>query len=81
MFEAPPSADFAELLQEATAYCEKNSIKLGTLSYYALKNTKWFDDRLAGKPCLTSSLVRIRQYMADHPNGRPRTKSNRESAA
>lgn len=60
-------ADIADLIAEAEAYCAAKGIKLSTLGLYALENSRWFDDRRAGKPCLTKTILRVRQYMAENP--------------
>lgn len=57
----------ADLIRDAQGYCSAAGIKLSTLSHYAIGNTRWFDDRSAGKPYTVATLDRIRRYMADHP--------------
>lgn len=54
-----------ELIADAERYCAEAGIKLSTLGQYALGNKRWFDDRRAGRPCLTSTVERLRSYLAD----------------
>lgn len=64
MKQAP---DFSDIIAEGEAYCALKGIKLSTLSSYAVGSSRWFDERKAGKPCLTTTIDRLRQYMRENP--------------
>lgn len=55
------------IVPAAERYCAAAGIKLSTLGYYAVGNTRLFANLAAGRPCLTSTLARVARYMRDHP--------------
>lgn len=57
----------ATIIPAAERYCAAAGIKLSTLGYYAVGNTRLFANLAAGRPCLTSTLARVDRYMREHP--------------
>lgn len=63
---APHRLDYSDLIATAERYCDAAGIKLSTLGSYAVGNSRWFDDRRAGRPCLNTTIDRVIRYMADN---------------
>lgn len=70
---------YGELLAEAERYCAAAGIKLSTLGLYAVGSSRWFADRKAGKPCLTTTMTRVRAYMDDNPPVTKRSQASRRA--
>jgi hypothetical protein len=60
-------------LADAERYCAAAGIKLSTLGLYAVGNSRFFANLKAGRPCLTSTLERVRRYMQENPRPEPTT--------
>lgn len=56
-----------DILSAAERYCADGGIKLSTLGLYAVGNSRFFANLKAGRPCLTSTLDRVRWYMVNNP--------------
>lgn len=57
------------LIDDAERYCADAGIKLSSLGLYAVGNSRLFASLKAGRPCLTTTIERVRRYIEDNPRG------------
>lgn len=69
-----------QFLKEARAYCAARGIKLETLGYYAVSDSKLFPRLESGGECLPRTMRRVREYMKANPPPRSEDRKSEDAA-